>query len=142
MNVVLANLKQPLKIGLPLYMSLIVFSNNKHPVNTLWINFFLLPLEIKTLLSLAVAFWFWSFSTWFIQPIWDQSSPTADQPCRLITTLFLLVLHFYNYERFVAPPSTMLCILSNYGKINLIHTWIHVWISITLCVSSHTSWEQ
>ena len=36
----------------------------------------------------------------------DNSSPNTDQPCRLITTLFLLVLCFYDYEQSNAPPST------------------------------------
>ena len=47
-----------------------------------------------------------SFSTWFSQTIWDNSSPTTDQPCKLITTLFLLVLHFYDYEQSIASFST------------------------------------
>ena len=29
------------------------------------------------------------FSTWYSQTIWDNSSPTTDQPCRFITNLFL-----------------------------------------------------
>ena len=29
-----------------------------------------------------------------------------DQPCGLITTLILLVLHLYDYEQSIAPPST------------------------------------
>ena len=48
-----------------------------------------------------------SFLPWFIQTIWDNSSPTMDQPCWLITTLFLLVLHSYAYEQSNAPPSTL-----------------------------------
>ena len=47
-----------------------------------------------------------SWSPWLIQTIWDNSSPTTDQPCRLITTLLLLVLHFYDYEQPNAPPPT------------------------------------
>ena len=47
-----------------------------------------------------------SWSPWLIQTIWDNSSPTTDQPCRLITTLLLLVLHFYDDEQPNAPPST------------------------------------
>ena len=41
-----------------------------------------------------------SFSTWFTQTIWDNSYLIMDRPCRLITILFLLVLHFYDYEQF------------------------------------------
>ena len=47
-----------------------------------------------------------SWSPWLVQTIWDNSSPTTDQPCRLITTLLLLVLHFYDYEQPNAPPPT------------------------------------
>jgi hypothetical protein len=49
-----------------------------------------------------------SFSTWYSQTIWDNSSLTADQPCRLITNLFLLVIHFYDYDQSNAPPSRIL----------------------------------
>jgi hypothetical protein len=42
-----------------------------------------------------------------VQTIWDNSSPTTDQPCRLITTLLLLVLHFYDYEQPNAPLPTI-----------------------------------
>ena len=48
-----------------------------------------------------------SFATWFLQTIWDNFSPTTDQPCKLITTLFLLVLHFYNYKQSNASSSTL-----------------------------------
>jgi hypothetical protein len=48
------------------------------------------------------------FSTLFSQIILDYCSHSTDQPCRLITTLFLLVLHFYDYMQFVAPPSTFM----------------------------------
>ena len=48
-----------------------------------------------------------SFSTWFSQTIWDNSSPSTNQSCRLITTLFLLVLHFYDSKQSNAPPSTI-----------------------------------
>ena len=47
-----------------------------------------------------------SYSTWFSQIVWGNSSPTMDKPCRLITILFFLVLQFYNYEQSNAPPST------------------------------------
>ena len=39
-----------------------------------------------------------SFSTQFLRTIWDNSSPTMDQHCRLIKILFFLVLYFYDYE--------------------------------------------
>jgi hypothetical protein len=55
-----------------------------------------------------------SISTWFIQPIWDSSSPTTIQPCTLIPMLFLLILHFYDFNglRFRAYamfPTTCMC---------------------------------
>ena len=46
-----------------------------------------------------------SWSPRLLQTIWDNFAPTTDQPCRLITTLLLLVLHFYDYEQPNAPPS-------------------------------------
>src|ERR1700724_51177 len=53
------------------------------------------------------------YSSWsprLLQTIWDNSAPTTDQPCRLITTLLLLVLHFYDYEQPNAPlPTLPLC---------------------------------
>ena len=52
-------------------------------------------------------------SPWLIQRIWDNSSPIMDQHCRLITTLLLLVLHFYDYEQPNAPPSTIFSNASN-----------------------------
>ena len=48
-----------------------------------------------------------SFTTWFMQTIWNNSSSTTNQLCRLITTLFLLVIHFYDYEQSKAPPSIL-----------------------------------
>ena len=48
-----------------------------------------------------------SWSPWLIQTIWDNSSPTMDQPCRLITTLLLLVWHVYDYEQPNAPLPTL-----------------------------------
>ena len=48
-----------------------------------------------------------SLLPWLIQTIWDNSSPTTDQPCRLIITLLLLIIHFYDYEQSNAPPSTV-----------------------------------
>jgi len=42
-----------------------------------------------------------------LQTIWDNSAPTTDQPCRLITTLLLLVLHVYDYEQPNAPFPTI-----------------------------------
>ena len=51
-----------------------------------------------------------SWSPWLVQTIWDNSSPTTDQPCRLITTLLFLVLYFYDYEQPNAPlPTFPLC---------------------------------
>ena len=50
-------------------------------------------------------YWSWSFR--LLQTIWDNSSPITDQPCRLITTLLLLVLHLYDYKQPYAPPSTL-----------------------------------
>ena len=48
-----------------------------------------------------------SWSPWLLQTIWNNSSPTTDQPYRLITTFLLLVLHFYNYKQPYVPPSTL-----------------------------------
>ena len=48
------------------------------------------------------------FSTLFLQTISYNCSHTMNQPCRLIITLFLLVLHLYDYKQFVAPPSTFM----------------------------------
>src|ERR1700738_1542408 len=42
-----------------------------------------------------------------LQTIWDNSAPITDQPCRLITTLLLLVLHVYDYEQPNAPFPTL-----------------------------------
>src|ERR1700738_3355776 len=51
-----------------------------------------------------------SWSPWLLQTIWDNSAPTTDRPCRLITTLLLLVLHVYDYEQPNAPlPTIPLC---------------------------------
>src|ERR1700738_1618439 len=51
------------------------------------------------------------YSPWsprLLQTIWDNSTPTTDQPCRLITTLLLLVLYIYDYEQPNAPfPTSM-----------------------------------
>src|SRR6202022_716955 len=51
------------------------------------------------------------YSSWsprLLQTIWDNSAPTTDQPCRLITTLLLLVLHVYHYKQPNAPLSTVM----------------------------------
>ena len=45
-------------------------------------------------------------SPWLVQ--YGRNSPTIDQPCRLIITLLLLVLHFYDDEQYNAAPSTKL----------------------------------
>lgn len=51
--------------------------------------------------TLCLAF-YCSFSTWYIQTIWDNSSSTMDQP-----SLFpFLESHFYEYKQSNAPPST------------------------------------
>src|ERR1700738_473127 len=42
-----------------------------------------------------------------LQTIWDNSAPITDQPCRLITTLLLLVLYIYDYEQPNAPFPTL-----------------------------------
>src|SRR6202022_1990436 len=63
-----------------------------------------------------------SRSPWLLQTIWDNSAPTTDQPCRLITTLFLLVLHVYDYEQPNAPLPTRNAIgVQNQGV--SVHEW-------------------
>ena len=49
---------------------------------------------------------YYSFSTWFSQTIWENSSSTTDQACRIITASLFLVLHFHNYEQYNVPPLT------------------------------------
>ena len=49
---------------------------------------------------------YFSWSPQLLQTIWDNSSPTLDQPYRLIITLLLLVLHFNDNEQLYTPRST------------------------------------